>query len=216
MVHRTRERTRLRVPSRRDDAEFFEQAHAELSTTVGEVRVNPGTGSILLLHSHLPGEALDALLRDSALFDLSDEPVPPVRALEPLRAGVSRLDRAIAGMTAGAADLRTVLFVVAVALAIRQLLRGNVLGPAVPLLWMALELAGRIAASIERDDGSEGESPAGENPTGNGDATAGDAIGEDAAGDAVSRDATEDRTDGEGSGAIRDLGQAARSPTDAS
>ena len=190
VVHRTRERTRLRVPSRRDDVEFFEKAHATLSESVGEVRVNAGTGSILLLHPHLPSEALDAMLRESALFELSDEPAPPVKALEPLMAGVSKLDRTIAGLTAGAADLRTVLFVVAVALAIRQLLRGNVVGPAIPLLWMALELAGRIAASVERDD-APGDGPGG---------------GSDDSGD---------RDEAAESGAISDPGQASRSPTDA-
>ena len=156
MVHRTRERTRLRVPSRRDDGEFFEEARAQLSALVGEVRVNAGTGSILLLHPDQRAEELDALLSHGALFELSDEPAPPGKALAPLMAGVSKLDRAIAGMTSGAADLRTVLFVLAVALAIRQLLRGNVLGPALPLLWIALELAGRVATTIERDGAGEG------------------------------------------------------------
>jgi len=154
VVHRSRGRLRLRVPEGRNDAAFFDRVRSMLEATPGEVEVtlNCGTGSILLVHPTVPAETVDAWIENNDVFAISDGAPPPVRALEPIFSGVSKLDRAITSLTDGRADLRTVLFVVAVILAIRQLARGNILGPAVPLMWMALELAGRIARSVAEDE----------------------------------------------------------------
>lgn len=110
-------------------------------------RINSGTGSILLLHPSIPDAELETWLGENGVFELADEPPAPTgRALAPLISVVSKLNRAISERTSGRVDLRTILFVVAVVLAIRQLARGEVLGPAVPLLWIALQLAGGIAS----------------------------------------------------------------------
>ena len=40
-------------------------------------------------------------------------------------------------------------------MALRQLVRGEVLGPAVPLLWTALELATRVTGSLKAEAEAE-------------------------------------------------------------
>jgi hypothetical protein len=148
-VHRTQARIRLRIPERRNDEAFFEELWAELDGIPEPltVHVNPSTASVLLVHPTLPFEALEPHLRGSALFTFVDEPCPSPRALNPLVSTVSAIDRGLAKLTAGSADLRTVLFVAVVALAIRQLLRGELLGPAIPLLLAAVQIGDRISAA---------------------------------------------------------------------
>lgn len=149
IVHRTRERLRLRIPDQRNDDEFFEAVWAELDALPEglDVRVRPSTASVLLAHPELPFAALAPRLRESKLFTLADEPRPSRPGLAPLIAAASKIDRSLRKGTFGSTDLRTLLFIAIVALAIRQLIRGELLGPAVPLLWIALQVAERIAAS---------------------------------------------------------------------
>ena len=153
VVHRIRDRTRLRIPDRKNDEEFFTPLRSKLAPLGDDVAVeiNSATGSILLQHASLPTDHLDAELERIGLL-LVHRPPPPMHALDALTSGVAKLDRAITTATAGSADLHTILFLAAVALAIRQLRRGHVLGPAMPLVWIALEIAGRIARARAQED----------------------------------------------------------------
>ena len=164
-MHQIDGRLRLRIPDRREDEEFFEEVAASLQGWLDgvEVRVKPDTGSVLLLHPMIPFDELEPRLRDNGLFEFVAAPPPPGPALAPLLSGVARLDRAVSEATAGSADLRTVLFIAAVGLAIRQLIRGELFGPALPLAWMAFEIASRLAESARNAADAEsvdhGEEP---------------------------------------------------------
>ena len=165
LVHQIQGRLRLRIPDRREDEAFFEEVSASLDGWPDgvEIRVKPDTGSVLLLHPSVPFDELEPRLRDNGLFEFVAAPPPPGPALAPLLSGVSRLDRAVSEATAGSADLRTVLFIAAVGLAIRQLLRGELFGPALPLAWMAFEVASRLAESAKNMSAAE-SSEVGEEP----------------------------------------------------
>ncbi len=147
VVHRTRERLRIRIPDARNDGEFFEIVRAELDAFPEgvDVRVRPSTASVLLTHPDLPFAVLESRLRNSELFTLADGTRPSRRALAPLISASSNIDRWLKRVTSGSTDLRILLFVGIVGLAIRQLIRGEVLGPALPLLWIALQIAERVA-----------------------------------------------------------------------
>lgn len=161
VVHRIHGRTRLRFPDCRGQAPFFRTLESELAALPSlAVQVNPATASVLLHHPETPAAALDANLRQTGLFDLVDGPMPHGHVLAPLRSMVTRLDRALGAATSGSADLRTVLFIVAAALATRQLARGQLLGPAAPMFWIAFELASRVAGSVKAPgEVAQSESP---------------------------------------------------------
>ena len=142
VVHRSRHRLRLRVLEKREEPEYFDRAQQAVAQLPGvaTVRTNSRTGSILIECPNLPLDDLLADLDTITLFRLETEPEPAASALAPVEAAITAFNRALQKRSAGGADLRTLVFVGLVALAIRQILRGEVMGPALPLLGMALAL----------------------------------------------------------------------------
>jgi hypothetical protein len=147
ILHQVPGRIRLRVKEKRQDWSYFEEARRRLESLSGiaEVRVNATTGTILLLHPQRPFGTLEPQLRGLELFDLREGSEPETPALAPVLKGISTVGQAIDGETSGSIDLRTLLFVALVLLAVRQMMRGDLLGPALPLLWNALEMILRPA-----------------------------------------------------------------------
>lgn len=145
VVHRTRERCRLRIREKRNDEAYFEELRGRLAENINGVyvHVNPITGSVLVSHGHMTFSELEGRLAETSMFELVDGPRPETPALESLFSGISRIDHAITEGSGGAADLRTFMFIGMMALAMQQLLRGNVMVPAMTLLWNAMNLAGR-------------------------------------------------------------------------
>jgi hypothetical protein len=130
-VHQVPGRTRLRVPARRGDRTYF--AHVAQALTrapeVLSVRVNPSTGSILLLHtSQLRKLAEHAA--EAGLFRLAAAPVAPFR--RPARIEPRPQIVPLSLLSAGLAGL-----------AVIQLARARVAGAATEHLWGAYQ-ASRI------------------------------------------------------------------------
>jgi len=146
IVHQIPGRVRLRIRDKRQDPAYFEALCRQLQPLdcLEDVRVNSNTGSIILRHAETPYAEVETELRQLRLFEIAEGPEPETPALRPLQSGLSKLDQLIREESLGVANLRTIVIVAAVLLAIRQFRRGNLLGPAVPLLWNALELAGRF------------------------------------------------------------------------
>lgn len=146
IVHRIPGRVRLRIRDKRQDQAYFEALCRQLQPLdcIEDVRANCSTGSIILRHAETPYAEVEAELRQLQLFDIAEGPEPETPALRPLQSGLSRIDQLIREESSGITNLRTIVIVAAVLLAIRQFRRGELLGPALPLLWNALELAGRF------------------------------------------------------------------------
>jgi hypothetical protein len=146
IVHQTRNRVRLRIREKRQDQEYFEEVKGRLASLkgVGEVRVNSNTGSVVLLHPGKPFEEIAPGLQQPDLFVLFAGPEPEFSALTKLQTGIAKVNQIVSQGTAGVADLKTVAVIVLVALAIRQIRRGSLIGPALPLLWSALDIALRF------------------------------------------------------------------------
>ena len=92
-------------------------------------------------HPELAYENLEAQLGQLGLFELSESPEPQKPALKPLLEGGSWINQAVIEGTLGTIDLRTIAVIGLVGLAIQQALRGNIVGPALPLILSALDLA---------------------------------------------------------------------------
>jgi hypothetical protein len=63
--------------------------------------------------------------------------------------GVARLDKGLSAGTAGHFDLRTLVLTGLLSAAALQLYRGNIIGPAVPMLISAMNLAHQISTSAK-------------------------------------------------------------------
>ena len=156
IVHQIPGRVRLRIRGKRQDQAYFEEVCRQLQPLdcIEDVRVNCNTGSIILRHAETPYAEVETELRQLQLFEIGEGPEPETPALRPLQSGLSKIDQLIKEESLGVASLRTVVIVAAVLLAIRQFRRGNLLGPALPLLWNALELAGRFNGRKSGADGA--------------------------------------------------------------
>lgn len=143
IVHQTRGRLRLRIKSKRQDQAYFDELCSRLEALDGieTVRANSNTGSIILRHPESDFSEVENELRRLALFDLAEGPEPETPALRPLVSGIFGLDQILKEESAGVLNLRTLTVVAVALLAIRQIRRGALLGPALPMLWSALELA---------------------------------------------------------------------------
>lgn len=142
LVHRTRNRVRLRIPEKRKDLPYLLNLYDDLRQIpeVNEVTINPVTGSVLL---HIR----------------EDYEVPVIRSLRRLGllrtdAGESarsslpgRIEKLYAGTRNPAGQVRTVLMAIMLGLAVHQLRRGILVAPTLTLLWYAYDLI----ASIKRE-----------------------------------------------------------------
>jgi hypothetical protein len=151
LVHRSRGRIRLRVPSRRRDLDYFLGLYEQLrhEPVVDEVTMNPVTAGVLVLFDEADAEALPAALPRGDLLALETAADNTLAPVEP-RAGHVTLN-----------DMRTIVFLIMAALSLQQLLKGQLLAPLVTmglylLDWVAgMRLESYLARLQEAEDGDD-------------------------------------------------------------
>jgi hypothetical protein len=138
VAHRSCGRLRLRLPQRRRDLPFFLQAYADLRAQpeIDEVNINPATGSILLWYDPAREHSLAEAVNRSGLLLLDDA------ALHPEHAQRHRFHVSVN-------DMRIMVFLIMASLSIHQLLKGQLLAPALTMLLYVIDLA--VGMRIERD-----------------------------------------------------------------
>lgn len=161
IAHQIRDRTRLRVrPGVEGEGEWFDFAGLLGATDgVDIAEYRPTTGSLVIEH---PGLAPDDL--EMAIAHLGGRIVPPEEvsagastALMGVRRRLDQTDRLLNQLTAGGLDMRTVTFVILFGLAIRQLLAGQIMVPAMSLLSWAVELLPRVVPRGQGDQAAPAE-----------------------------------------------------------
>lgn len=153
IVHQLRGRLRLRIREKRLDSDYFQEVSARIESLDGvtEVSCNATTGSLLLLHPELPFVDLEPRLNDLSLFEMVTEPEITATPLEKVSNGFSWLNQAISETSSGDLDLRSLAFLGLIALSIQQIMRGNIMGPAIPMLFNAMSL-------VQQTDSSDADS----------------------------------------------------------
>ncbi|HUL11212.1 MAG TPA: hypothetical protein VLU73_03460 [Methylococcaceae bacterium] len=138
-------RVRIKIPSRRSDAAYFVRLEAELARCKGvaSIQVNLRAASVLI--GYAPTGDLNTIAtfaRKKQLFDLAPEGMlPPQQSIGELVAGqIKFLDRLIETGTRGHMDLQSSFFLLFLVLGLRQMWRGDIMQPAIPLLWRAMEV----------------------------------------------------------------------------
>lgn len=140
--HRASPRTRFKIPAKRGDAAYFDTLAENLRKlpAVERVESNPLTASVLLFHDS-PPESIAGYAAEQGLFQLeslAERAGPPF--MERMVESVKSLNQRISTASGGDMDLKGVVFVNLIGMALFQIRKGNVMAPASTLLWYALSL----------------------------------------------------------------------------
>lgn len=146
---------RLRLPQRRHDLPFFLSLYESLRAQpeIDEVTINPATSSVLIWFDPAHEDALASALTRGGLTLPDDHQLQPEHA-----------ERHLFHVSVN--DMRIVVFLIMTTLSIHQLLKGQLLAPALTMLLYVVDLA--VGMRMERDAAAGHEhqaSPTG--PTGN-------------------------------------------------
>lgn len=141
VVHRVSGRIRLRISGKRDDTAFFSSLAERMSACPGVTlaTANPATGSLVIQHeeafekiiSHAQAEHLFRLVESSSPAKLRDQ----------MAQGLDETSRNLEKVSGGKVDFDGLLLVGLTGLAIHQAIAGNIMAPAVTLVWYALNAA---------------------------------------------------------------------------
>jgi hypothetical protein len=134
IVHRTRERLRLRLPSRLHDLPFFLALYDDLrgQPEIDEVTINPATGSVLVWFASVDADRIESALTRSGRLQLVDT--------EP----GGEADGGRHGFYSSINNMRLMLFLLMVAVSIQQVMKGQLLAPALTLLLYVADLVAGI------------------------------------------------------------------------
>ena len=159
VFHRARGRLRLRIPQRRGDAAFFAGLEERLRSAPGiiGVSVNPVTASVLFLLDPTTDRDPLPVIESTGLLEVREGSPPMTPTLAALRRAVWRMDQSLHAQSAGSLELRTLAFLILVASAARQVVRGEMLAPAASLLWYAFELVRAPPSGAHARSGSDDE-----------------------------------------------------------
>jgi hypothetical protein len=134
IVHRTQERLRLRLPSRLHDLPFFLALYDDLrgQPEIDEVTINPATGSVLVWFPSVDADQIEpALMRSGRLQLVDSDPG-------------SEADGGRHGFYSSINNMRALLFLLMVAVSIQQVMKGQLLAPALTLLLYVADLVAGI------------------------------------------------------------------------
>jgi len=159
--HRTEQRVRLRLPSKKGDATFFSEARKRLSNLQppDTIEVNSLTGSILFCREAIDIDRICAYAEENDLFSV----IQKVRSAKPLAQKIAdpfaAVSRFIDHLSGGELDLATVLFLSMLGVGFYEILKGNFRRPPwYTAFWYAF---GFLSKSIfDRSQIGSGESSA--------------------------------------------------------
>ncbi len=165
IVHQTAGRLRLKFDGRKNDTTFFARLSGELRSCPGirEVRGNPVTGSVLILHEADSAQILQDAA-DRGLFDVHPQDAGAGDLQARMTSGLGELGRTVQDVTGGALDFNALLVLGLAGLAIQQAIEGNVMVPAVSLLWYAYNAARMPPMPGGTQAGEPGRQAAGTSP----------------------------------------------------
>ena len=146
IVHQTRSRVRLRIAEKRKDPEYFEEVREQLGAVsdILDFRTSSTTGCIILEFREQVWPDLEPHLEQLGLFRINAALETGKPAIDSLTSGLSRVNQTLAAGSDGRIDLRTLAYLGLMAITISQAMRGQLLGPAIPLLFNAMSLVDRL------------------------------------------------------------------------
>jgi len=149
VAHALPGRLRLRIPEQRGNESYFADLCERLTSLheVVDATANAATGGILLrLTPGIDIPDVAAAARALSLFDLKPaptataKPVTEMNALAKASVGFKGTNRLIAEATGGYLDVKSIVFLLLLAMAARQISRGHFMVAGFTPLWHALNM----------------------------------------------------------------------------
>lgn len=146
--HQMPGRARLKIPSKRGDETYFEALAEAFAAceAITQLQINPPTASLLIQHGNAPFSVIAEFAGDAGLFAVAEGEEAEWLATQHLSVAslssmaAAHLDNKLADLSAGRVDVRSVLFLGFVGLAVHEATKGHVMAPASTFLWRALQL----------------------------------------------------------------------------
>ena len=144
VAHAVPGRIRIKIPSKRGDAFYFATLEASLRNCPGlsSLQINARAASALVTFSGAGNlTVLSQFAKRNKLFLLQNDDMPNMKTLRELAfSGVNQVDHLITTGTRGHVDMQSIFFILFLGLGLQQLWRGQIMQPAIPMLWRALEI----------------------------------------------------------------------------
>lgn len=144
VVHAVPGRARIRISAKRGDGIYFSRLEGGLKGCPGvrSVHGNARAGSVLIHYaSGVDLKSIADHARRRRIFNLAGEPQKPLKTVREVFAWqLQQADRIIATGTRGHVDAESLFFAMFLGLGLLQMWRGQIMQPAIPLLWRAIEI----------------------------------------------------------------------------
>ena len=143
LSHVSKGRLRLKISSKKRDSAFFAQLQAVLTALPGldQVKVNPLSGSLLILHSKLPEEMASFVKTLAGFVPKRNSIGKPNTIYQKVTGTFHQVNTQIQGFTKGELDVPTLSFIALVAVGLYQISRKNFAAPAWYMaFWYALNI----------------------------------------------------------------------------
>ena len=138
---------RLKIASKKGDHVYFEQLVKRLADleSIDAIKVSALTGSLVIAYSGDIHKTLQKRGIEQGLFVLKNSTAEVRETIDKSffslpNAVYENINSELRAMSHGLVDLPHLAFFTLLLLAVRQLLRGQIAGPAVSLLWSAFQL----------------------------------------------------------------------------
>lgn len=146
--HQMPGRVRLKIPSKRGDEQYFEELAETFAEceAIGQLQLNPPTASLLIQHGIAPFDEIAKFAANAGLFTIAMGQEAELMATETssiaslTSSAAAYLDHKMADLSAGKVDVRSLLFLSFVGMAVVEAKKGHIMAPASTFLWRALQL----------------------------------------------------------------------------
>lgn len=144
ICHRTPERLRVRIPSKKGDERYFSTLGQELSKLSGidRLEANPVTGTVLLVFAnHMDQEEIAAYTEANQLFRLNRTQPRTVAFSGRVVDSFTQLDEGVRSFTGGEIDISGLAFLGLACVGLYQISIGNFAAPAwYTAFWYAMSI----------------------------------------------------------------------------
>jgi hypothetical protein len=131
ICHLSPQRLRVKIASRKGNAEYFDKLRAKLAhfQSLEHVEVNPLTGSVLIVAEHVDADAIAKHCKTQRLFDLTDQNNSRPPMTTHLVSHLKGLETSVQKLSSGGIDLAGILLLGLLISGIAGLLRGDIRMP---------------------------------------------------------------------------------------
>jgi hypothetical protein len=159
VVHRTSQRLRIKVPSKKGVEEYFDAVGKRFARTkkVERIELNSSTGSILFTGPEIDVEAIARFAAERDLFELQTAGAGRKTLAGALSGSLGGVSKKVHQFTGGEIDLPTIAFVTLLSIGVVQILRGRFGAPPwYTAFWYAFGIFTKsLVDSAMQDDAGE-------------------------------------------------------------